>query len=517
MVRDTPPPVPECTLSEEHPGMKLYALQKKLLISYEPKIKIITIGTENDLDTKTIMLLGATGAGKTCLINALVNHILGVKFEDNFRYILKDETGDSVKKMAESQTEYVVGYLIFVLPSSNCQCNYLIVDTPGFKDSRGQEKDVEVTHQLRTFLHDVDGVDELNVIGFVVNGTIARLQDQFSEIIETFCEMFGENAKGIIRILITFAHMKRPPVLDVLECSCLKDYKKYQFDNTALKECNEPNDENSQEDVDIYKTYWNKTARIYDSIFDEVDNSNAVSLTVTREALEDIKHLNEILDKMKASVESYLDLKIKLRALEEQRSAHQAVMEVNQDWKGTVRVKTRQRLRHLDWVARLRIHAHNCETCIQTCKFPCDHLFKNECPKSGKTCDKCQCPNEKHVESRDVITHYFEKKPVIHEDKKAAYEDAASKIASVQQDVTNLTNEIHTTRTAIEGEVTDVIAQSEKISSVSLQNSRPSPLKYIEATLNLVQEESHQSDDQLGYVIPILDELKEHLVQHYSL
>ncbi|XP_064098331.1 uncharacterized protein LOC135209583 [Macrobrachium nipponense] len=474
MERDTPPPVPECTFTEVHSGMKLYALEKKLLVSYEPKIKIMTIGSENDLETKTIMLLGATGAGKTCLINALVNHILGVKFEDNFRYVLKDETGDSAKKLAESQTEYVVGYLVFALPGSNCQCNYLIVDTPGFKDSRGQEKDAEVTHQLRTFLHDVDGVDELNLIGFVVNGTTARLQDQFSEIIETFCEMFGENAKGIIRILITFCHMKKPPVLNVLECSCLRDYKTYQFDNIALRECNTPNDENSQEDVDMYKIYWNNTARIYDSIFSEVDHLNAVSLTVTREALEDIERLSEILDKMKTSVESYLDRKVELRALEKQSSAYRAIMDVNKDWKGTVSVTVRERLKPRHQLRRLRTH-----------------------------------------------THRLEERPVIHEDKKAAYEDAERKEASVQQDVTNLADQIHITRTAIEGEVSDVVSQSAKISSVSLQSCHHSPVNYIEATLNLVKverlQQSSQSDEQLGYVIPILDELKEHLLHHHSL
>ncbi|XP_068243001.1 uncharacterized protein [Palaemon carinicauda] len=517
---DTPPPTPECRFLEEKSGMRIFELKKSLLISYEPKIKVMSIGAENNLEIKTIMLLGATGAGKTCLINALANHILGVKFEDNFRYSLKDETGEGKKSLAESQTEYVVGYLIFVPPGSKAKYNYLIVDTPGFKDSRGQEKDEEVIQQLRSFLQDVDGVDELHCIGFVVNGTIARLQEQFSDIVQTFCEIFGENAKDIIRILITFSHMKSPPVLNVLECSCLKDYKKYMFDNTALKECNQPNEENLQEDIDMYKIYWNKTARVYDSILNELNSLNAVSLNVTREALEDIKHMNSILDKIKISVESYLDQMIEVKALEEQSSLYQTKMAANENWEGTVDVKVRSRLRHLDWFARLRIHAHNCEKCIQTCKYPCDHLLKDDCPENGKMCSKCSCPNESHVKSNDVITHYIEKRPVIHEDKKAAYDDAMSKEALVRQDILNLINQIDSRKTTIEGEVSDFIDQSAKISSISLGNCQP-PVNYIEETLNLVKVEKLENtnirDDQLGHVIPILDELKEHLVHHFSL
>jgi GTPase SAR1 family protein len=39
------------------------------------------------------VVVGATGAGKTTLIDSLVNYLLGVEFYDNFRYKLIDERG----------------------------------------------------------------------------------------------------------------------------------------------------------------------------------------------------------------------------------------------------------------------------------------------------------------------------------------------------------------------------------------------------------------------------------------
>ncbi|KAK7072594.1 hypothetical protein SK128_014204, partial [Halocaridina rubra] len=71
MPRDIPPSVPECSFSMEKSQLKHYELKRTLIISYDPKIKIVSIGEENDLETKNIFLMGGTGAGKTCLLNAL--------------------------------------------------------------------------------------------------------------------------------------------------------------------------------------------------------------------------------------------------------------------------------------------------------------------------------------------------------------------------------------------------------------------------------------------------------------
>lgn len=43
---------------------------------------------EKNVDEKTIMLVGATGSGKSTLVDGIVNYVLGVRFNDPFRFTL---------------------------------------------------------------------------------------------------------------------------------------------------------------------------------------------------------------------------------------------------------------------------------------------------------------------------------------------------------------------------------------------------------------------------------------------
>lgn len=50
------------------------------------------------MNEKTIMLVGATGSGKSTLVDGIVNYVLGVQFNDPVRFTLVLEKEENNKK-----------------------------------------------------------------------------------------------------------------------------------------------------------------------------------------------------------------------------------------------------------------------------------------------------------------------------------------------------------------------------------------------------------------------------------
>ncbi|XP_039598930.1 verrucotoxin subunit beta-like, partial [Polypterus senegalus] len=85
-----------------HPGLYLLPLQPEILNNVK-NIKKCTFGKRTFIKpSKTVMVLGATGSGKSTMINGMVNYILGVKWKDDFRFKLIHE--ETSKSQAVSQT-----------------------------------------------------------------------------------------------------------------------------------------------------------------------------------------------------------------------------------------------------------------------------------------------------------------------------------------------------------------------------------------------------------------------------
>ena len=88
---------------------------------------------------KVLMLVGATGAGKTTLINGIANYIMGVEWEDDFRFkmITEKQSSDQTK----SQTKVITAYTFYMEQGFPFPYSLTIVDTPGFGDVEGLERD----------------------------------------------------------------------------------------------------------------------------------------------------------------------------------------------------------------------------------------------------------------------------------------------------------------------------------------------------------------------------------------
>ena len=106
---------------------------------------------------KSILIIGATGTGKTTWINAMINYILGVEWDDPFRFVLVDEEVRGTSQ-AHSQTQGVTVYDIYYQDGFRVPFSLTIVDTPGFGDTGEIARDKEITSAVEKLFTDKNGI-----------------------------------------------------------------------------------------------------------------------------------------------------------------------------------------------------------------------------------------------------------------------------------------------------------------------------------------------------------------------
>ncbi len=162
------------------------------------KVRKWTYGVKDtSKQNKIILLVGETGTGKTTLINAMVNYILDVKFEDEIWYEITEE---EARDQSESQTSEITMYEVY---SEKTPVSLTIIDTPGYGDTRGLEKDTEVAMNLANLFQNNDGVREVDAVCFVIQASRNRLSDRQYYIISSVLSLFGKDIVNNIVFLIT--------------------------------------------------------------------------------------------------------------------------------------------------------------------------------------------------------------------------------------------------------------------------------------------------------------------------
>ena len=119
----------------------VYKLKKEPVFEYH-KVAAFWIDTGSpgfgtDSLHKVLMIVGATGCGKSTIINALANYTLGVSFTDDYRYQLISPHEEGGQSQAFSQTSRVTAYTFPRRLGSPVPYTLTIVDTPGYGDTGG--------------------------------------------------------------------------------------------------------------------------------------------------------------------------------------------------------------------------------------------------------------------------------------------------------------------------------------------------------------------------------------------
>jgi GTP-binding protein EngB required for normal cell division len=391
-----------------------------------------------------IMVLGPTGSGKTTLLNSYINYLMDINYSDNFRYKIINEITN--KNEVHSQTSEVTNYNI---RAKNNKL-YQIIDTPGFGDTSGIEKDEQITNKISDFFLYKTG--EINAICLVLKSSDNRLAACQKYIFNCIFDLFGEDMKKVFLAMLTFCDGGKPQVLKALQDeSCLfsqfifslgKDWY-YKFNNSAIFEKNE-------DDI-LNLTYWNIGMASFKTFTKKLDTLPKVNLIQTRRVLELRSHLNiniEILSKK---------LKEGLNKMDELKQTYKIISDIKGDINDSRNYTKKIKVNKTKQVkTEPGVYMTTCLICTRTCHRNCsiandDHKdgcgamnWKTESDKDKRHCLYCpkQCHWTQHKNRPYEIVDYQEEQTITLDYVKQKYCNSNTKLISKSETLRTIKTEL---------------------------------------------------------------------------
>ena len=344
---------------------------------------------------KVIMMVGMTGAGKSLMLNNMVNYIYGVNFQDHFRFKLiyeEDEfaerkaTGDSSTSHADSMTRWVSSYTLYYKEGSRVPYTLVLIDTPGFGDTRGISFDENIEKSLKEFFNNkTHPVNELSSIGLVIQSSQARLTAEQMYIFNAVLDIFGNNVEKNICLLFTFADAQPPPALETVKKENIPFSKYFKFNNSAVFS-------RIKDESNAY--YWKFGFDNLENYFRHIEVVEPTSLELTKEVLRERQMLHLLLDGLQKGISDGFDSLLLIERTTHVVMELKGTMKANKDFKvkKTVHPQTTKVVNHF---------ITNCKSCMFTCHDPCfiggDNKQGCASMKDGK-CVRCagKCPWDSH-------------------------------------------------------------------------------------------------------------------------
>ncbi|EFX64709.1 hypothetical protein DAPPUDRAFT_333912 [Daphnia pulex] len=452
---------------------------------------------------KTILIMGATGSGKTTLINSMINYIFDLQWEDTFRFQLIQEqvTGSS---KAESQTSRITAYDIHHAEGFRIPYSLTIVDTPGYGDTKGLNRDQEITDMVRKFFEDKSGIQELDVIGFVVQASLPRLTPTQKYIFDSVLSIFGKDVKENINFLLTFDDCQLPPVLKAITEADLPyatdpqtgDPVHHKFNNSSFFCFNTPGSEETDDDNYFDHFFWETGMENFQRFFTVLATMNTKSLALTKQVIDERKRLEVTVDGLQPLI------KIGLTKMEEMRKTKmviansQAQIEANENVHFEIEV-TRPKQIQIPTGRYLT----NCNKCHVTCHNPCvipNDDGKVECaamdrsmPEGTRTCTICpnKCIWYMHSNQPYRWEYVKEKQVTSSGAIKQKYESELKKKLTAKELVEILEEDVEDNNKIVLERVEMVIKCIKRLDEIALRPNHFSTPEYIDLIITTEQRE----------------------------
>ncbi|KAM9487799.1 uncharacterized protein Hap1MRO34_004945 [Clarias gariepinus] len=380
-----------------------YFLNTRTIID-DDRLKRMEFGEKDQSKPhKTILLLGETGVGKSTLINAMVNYMLGVKSEDR----IWCEIIETKENQTDSQTNAVTVYDVFINHSS---FSLTAIDTPGFGRTSGIEIDLNIAESLHELFKSKDGVHEIDAVCLVVSSNTTRLTDRQLYIFDSVLSLFGNNVEKNIVVFITHATTKPKNAIKAIKQAnvvCAKTDKGdpvyFKFNNCH---CEDFDDEEIFSD---YTVAWDQFNASIKDFLAFINERPSVSLKMIQIVLKKHKQLtasiNNIKDRITMAEHKQIELKQTeafLQQLEKEKKENKKGLQymVDEPYKEKVPIEC-------EWWNFGSKEATCCSVCEENCHYPgcwwVRDLSKCSVMSEGK-CTVCtgKCHYSAHVKEKKI-------------------------------------------------------------------------------------------------------------------
>lgn len=437
---------------------------------------------------RVFLVVGATGAGKSTLINGMVNYILGVEWKDDFRF--KIITEDDKKSQADSQTTDITAYTFHPMKGSLIDYTFTIIDTPGFGATEGIKRDREITEQIKEFFSILppQGIDHLDGIGFVTQASQVRLTKTQEYIFDAILSVFGKDVSQNIFMMLTFADGQRPPVLEAIKKAKIPSQsdKYFKFNNSALFA--EHSFETPEAEMNFDEMFWKMGFSSFKRFFVEFPKTESVSLRLTKEVLEEREQLHLSLEGLNEQIKLGLDKIEEMRQEELVLQKHEKDINANKNFEYKVQV-SKPSYKDLEGTGQ---NTTTCIACHITCHGKCrrreDAKFYCRSMDENGFCRICprNCIWSEHKNLPYLIKYELIVETRTLESLKKKYHKAMKKKATTKQMITVLDLALQ----KVHEQVLNMIKQAQqsvrRLDEIAL---KPNPLTEVEYIDLLIESE----------------------------
>lgn len=450
---------------------------------------------------KVIIVVGATGAGKTTLINGYANYLYGIQWNDGFRLRVID---DSMFDQTQSVTKNITAYTFPLREGMAVDYTLTIIDTPGFGDTGGIERDREITQLIKDFFSvgGSEGIDQLHGVLFVTPASQPKLTATQTYIFETVLSIFGNDIADNIFLMTTFADSHKPKVLDAVKKAGVPYNHYFKFNNSALYADNHPTESDIESDDDdagesFDELSWKMGTKSFDKFYKKFDKVEAQSLVLTREVMRERQHLQLILKEMPKKIARGLSKMDELQQEEKIMRIHESDVMTSQGFKYKVTVSKQRRV----CLKGRGVHVTNCLQCNYTCHYDCAYANDSDKHKCSAMlhqadiekihCGVCtkKCGWRQHVNNPYMFEEYEDEEERTSDELRARYEQATSKKTAKEQIIDGIKSHLR----ALEDEIKGLIEQAKKhldrLNSIALRPVNLSEVDYIDL---LIEQEKNQ-------------------------